>query len=83
MPKMDKVTDAEIKACHIAADDLLSEMHDFINRMEKGYVDRLEDPANDARQFALIAQAASTMVCKILSHGEMQRQRDELNKLRS
>lgn len=83
MPKQKNVTDAEIIACHIAASDLLQEMRDFADRIEKGYVDRIDGPVDAAKQFALIAREATNLSVQLLSVDAMQKQKDEIAALRA
>lgn len=82
MPKLPNVTDAEIIACSVAQDAALGEMHDFIDRLQKGYVDRIDNPVEAAKAFAIIAEAASAMTKQLLIIDSMQKQRDELDTLK-
>jgi len=79
MPKLPNVTDAEIIACYVAQNAALDEMQDFADRIQKGYVERIENPVSTAKNFAVIARAANDMAVRILLVAEMQQQRDELN----
>lgn len=83
MGKLKNVTDAEIIACHVSAEDFLMEMHDLSDRMEKGYVDRVENPAAAAKSFALFARAASDMAVQLLILDNLQKGRDEIAALRA
>lgn len=83
MPKQPNVTDADIIACHVAADNFLMEMQDIAGRIQKGYVDRIEDPVAAAREFTLIARAASNMVVMLLFVDQTQKQKDEIAALRA
>lgn len=82
MPKQKNVTDAEITACHAAAGGLLAVMQDLTDRMDKGYVDRINNPTSAAKEFALIAREAAGMASRLLAVDEMQKQKDELDALR-
>ena len=82
MAKLPNVKDAELIACHVAADQFLTEMQDFVFRIEKGYVDKIETPMETARAYALIAKTASDLTHKILVRAELQKQREELESLR-
>lgn len=82
MAKTPKVTDAEVIASFKSAEALLFEMHDFARRIGNGHVDRLENPVEYAREFALIGAAATDMACKLLMAADIQKQRDELERLR-
>lgn len=83
MAKTKNVTDAEVIACFTSAENLLAEMQDFANRIRGGYVDRIEDAPEAARQFALIAKAASDMTAALLTAHEMQKQKDEVAALKA
>jgi hypothetical protein len=82
MPKLPNVTDAEIIACHVAQDAAINEMHDFSDRIQKGYIDKIEHPVEAARAFAIIAEAASRMTKQLLLIDEMQKRRAELEELK-
>lgn len=82
MAKTPKVTDAEVIACFKSAEGFLSEMQDFAHRIQGGHCERLEHPVEYAREFALLAEAAASMACRLLMTAEMQKQRDELERLR-
>ena len=82
MPKLPNVTDAELTAAHVAADDFLMEMQDHIARIGKGYVDDIENPTAMARSYALIAKTAGELTHQILMLAELQKQRSELAALR-
>lgn len=82
MAKTPKVTDAEVIACFKSAEVLLSEMQDFGHRLQMGHYERMEHPVEYARAFALLAEAAAAMACRLLMAAEMQKQRDELDRLR-
>jgi hypothetical protein len=82
MPKPSNVTDAELTACNVAADDLLMEMQDYIARIENGYIDQIERPIATARAFALIAKTASDLTLKLLMRAEIQQQHAALETLR-
>lgn len=82
MPKLPNVTDAELTALHVNADDLVMEMQDYIARIDKGYVDRLENSLATARAFALIARTASELTHRLLMLTELQEQQDQLAALR-
>lgn len=83
MGKLKNVTDAEVVACHVGANDFLMEMHDLGDRLEKGYVDRIENPTMDAKAFMLIARAASNMAVHLLLVADMQKQKDEIAALKA
>lgn len=80
MPKMQNVTEAEIEAVIRAMDDSLQDMHDISNRLEKGYCDDLTKPVEHAKNFALIARAASDLVVRIIGKRAMQEQSAELER---
>jgi hypothetical protein len=82
MPKLPIVTDAELTALHVNADDLVMEMQDYIARIDKGYVNRLESSLATARAFALIARTASELTHRLLMLTELQEQKDQLAALR-
>jgi hypothetical protein len=82
MPKLAKVTDAEVIACFKGAEDFLAEMHDLMHRFEHGS-DRMDHPEHYAKEFALIARAANSMVCHLLMRAELQTQQAELDALRN
>ena len=82
MARTPQVTDAEIIAMQRSSEDLLTDMMDFAERIRNGHVERVENPEDYARHFALIARSAADMAAMILSAAAIQKQRDELNKLR-
>ena len=83
MGKRVNVTEWELAACVTGQENALHEMYDFANRIEKGYVDRIENPAHAAKEFALIARAASNVVVQMLVFAQMQAQKDEIERLRT
>jgi len=82
MGKRVNVTEWELAACVTGQENALHEMYDFANRIEKGYVDRISNPTEAAKQFALIARAASDMAVKMLYVDQAQRQKDDIARLR-
>ena len=81
MPKLQNVTEAEIKTLVDGFEETLGRMHDMINRMERGYCDDLTEPAGLAKEFALIARAASDMMVRVLGKQAVQEQKAKLNEL--
>jgi hypothetical protein len=82
MARLKHVTDADLNACLAAADDALMQMQDMVHRLRSGAVDRLTTPEDHAKKFAVIARDASDMAVFILITDAMQKQRDELNRLK-
>ena len=82
MPKLDKVTNRELQEIYDSLDGPLIAMQEMSNRMDKGYIDRIDSPAEIARQFALVAREASAMTAQLLMLDRLQRQMDELERLR-
>ena len=81
MPKMKNVTRAEIDALVNASEDPLMAMHDIGDRIEKGYCDDIENPAQLARHFAAIARAASGLAIGLLSKAALQELEAETERL--
>jgi hypothetical protein len=82
MPKMQNVTEAEIKATvEKASDEFLMELFDYTNRLEKGYCDDLAKPADLARSLSNVAAAAARLATHILAKAAMQEDKAELQKL--
>ena len=81
MPKLQNITEADIKAIIDASEDILHSMHDATNRMEKGYCDDLASPVRLAKDFALIARAASDLMVHIIGKSAMQEQKAEYERL--
>ena len=82
MPKLDNVTNKELQEIYDYLDGPLIAMQEMSSRMGKGYVNRIDSPAEIARQFALVAREASAMTAQLLMLDRMQRRMDELDRLR-
>lgn len=83
MPKLKNLT-----ADHFAT--LISDINDMIERVREasdmidmGYVDRLPDVAQQSRTAAALAMTASTLTTRLQMREDMQRQEDELERLRA
>lgn len=83
MAKLKPVTDNELSACIASTDDALMAMHDLTHRVNHGAVDRLELVERHAKAFALLARAAADMTVMMLARLAVQRQTDELNRLKA
>lgn len=81
MPKMPNVTEVELRFALDGGDDLLMALHDFASRLEHGYCDTLERPAQLARGLSAIASASARMATLVLAKSEMQEQKKELEAL--
>lgn len=81
MPKLDEVTEAEIKAAIASGEDMLMALHDFNNRIEKGYVANIEKPAELARSLSNMATACSRACTLLLAKLAMQEDKRELERL--
>lgn len=82
MPKLPNITNAELKSIVTYSETALDDMHAIIDRMEKGYVDRMEQPLETARHFAQLATAAARTASLVLYMADHQRQKDELEALK-
>lgn len=81
MAKLKNVTEAEIKGVIDATDTSLQDMHDIIHRMQTGYCDQITNPAQLAKNYAVLAQATAEMAKLILVKLAMQEQKAELEVL--
>lgn len=77
MPKLKNVTRAEIDALVNASEDPLMTMHDISDRIEKGYCDDIDNPAQLARHFTAIARAASDLSLGLLAKAALQEMKAE------
>lgn len=81
MPKLDNVTEADIKCEIDKSDDFLGAIHDFANRMEKGYCDNILRPNEIASNLSLLSSACSRLAMLVLAKAAMQEQKAELEAL--
>ena len=72
MPKLRNVTAAEIADIVGRAEDMLQEMADFSHRISQGYKDPLQEPAQTARTFSILARNASDMAIQVLASAAME-----------
>lgn len=79
MAKLKNVTLEELKALDEATD--VSIFWDIANRIEKGYCDNLETPAELALTFLGVSRASADLASKILLKAQMQEQKRELQAL--
>ena len=83
MPKLPNVTTAELQDAIVAADNLIIEVQNILERMRSGYNEPLTDPGAVARTFAYAAREASAMVAQLLYMDMMQKTKAMLNGLRA
>lgn len=82
MPKMKNVSADDLKIVEKNSEDVLSDILDVCDRVEKGYVDDIEDPVALARHFTALARAASQAAGLMLFRLQMQKQSAELAELK-
>jgi hypothetical protein len=81
MAKLKNVDAQELKAANDAAGDLIQTLHDLTNRIEKMYVDAIDNPLMHARTFNSLCRASAEMVTMLLSKHAMQEQRREIDRI--
>ena len=81
MPKLKNVTVQELAALKETSDNLLMELHDINERIEKGYVDRLESSAELAQHFNAVTRACAQMTSLLLLRLAMDEQKAGLEAL--
>jgi aspartokinase len=82
MPKLKNVTTDEIKAAQSASEDVISTLQDLNDRMQKGYHDHIESPAELARHFNALSRNAGEMVSALLITLAMQEMKAETEALK-
>jgi hypothetical protein len=77
------LTHAQIVDCVRECDDLIMTMQDYSNRIDKNAVDRIGNPDDHAWNFVILARTASDMAGKLLMLDKLQKQKDEIERLKS
>ena len=83
MPKLPNVTKQNVVAVIGRAEDVLADLHDISDRIEKGYCDDIAEPVVKARTFISLSKAAAHMAGLLLLQSAMQEQRAEIERLRA
>jgi hypothetical protein len=78
MPKLQNVTNANLKALLDTAGDCQMDANDIADRIEKGYCDNVPNPAELARGFLAISRAFADVAHKLLVKAALQEQKAEL-----
>ena len=81
MPKLQNVTDAELQEAMDKADDLIADLQDLSNRIEKGYADKIGTPMRYGSTMRVLAMSALDAQGKIFMHTAMEEQKAELQRL--
>lgn len=81
MPKLQTVTDAEVKDAQEAAFDLSQTLADIGKRMESGYGKDITKPIETARALVGLIASASDVVRSMLTQSALAEQKAELDAL--
>lgn len=80
MAKLKNVTNEELTAVNDAIDT--GQLWEIANRIEKMYVEEIQDPVRLAQSLLSLSRAAADVASKLLTVEQMQAQKAELAKLR-
>ncbi len=81
MGKLPNVTVEELRAVDSTGSDLLYDVVDLNNRIEKGYVDDVEKPIELVRSLLATSRGLAELAAKLLFKAAMQEDKAELTKL--
>jgi hypothetical protein len=83
MPKLKNLSSDDIAAIFADSEDMIQRLWEAADKIEKGYVDRLETVSEYARSSNALAMASTTLTARLLIKAEMQKRDDDIERLRT
>ncbi len=83
MPKLKNLTADHFATLISDIDAMIDRVREAVDMIEMGYVDRLPEVAKQSRTAAALAMTASTLTTRLQMREDIQKQEDDLERLRA